>query len=54
VKRKEDEVNVLTQQFVSQLMYQSSRLRTDDFEQITSEILKLIASYEKKLKKLKS
>jgi hypothetical protein len=60
VKQREDEVNVLTQQLVSQLTYQSSRLhsirsstRTEGFEQITSEILELIASYEKKVKKLK-
>ena len=54
MKRKEDEVTVLTGQFVSQLIYQSSRLQNDDFEQVTNEMLKLIDSYRQKVKKLKN
>ena len=52
-RKKNHEVNVLTGQLVSQLMYQASRLKDDDFQEVTSEILKLINSYEKKVKNLK-
>ena len=51
--RKDEEVNVLTGQFVSQLMYCRSRLCTKDFEKVTTEMLELLSAYQKKIRKLK-
>ena len=51
--RKDEEANVLTGQFVSQLMYCRSRLCTEDFEKVTTEMLGLLSTYQKKIRKLK-
>ena len=54
MKKKEHETNVLTGQLVSQLLYQNSILKSEDFNKITSEILNLLHLYEKKVEKLRS
>ena len=53
--KREHEVVVLTGQFVSQLMYQSSKLTQTEhnFNEVTEDIIDLISKYEKKVKKLK-
>jgi hypothetical protein len=51
--RKDHEANILTGQFVSQLMYCRSRLCTEDFEKVTTEMLELFSTYQKKISKLK-
>jgi hypothetical protein len=42
----------LTNQLVSQLLYCSSRLPNENFNQVSQDILKLICSYRKKTKEL--
>ena len=53
--KREHEVVVLTGQFVSQLIYQSSKLTQvdHDFDKDTEDIIDLLTKYEKKVKKLK-
>ena len=54
ISKEQNEANVLTCQLVSQLMYQSSRLITEDSNEVIKEMLKLTYTYNKKLKKLKN
>ena len=51
MNKKKNDINVLTAQLVSQLMYHSSRLSEEDHSPISSDILKLIDAYAKKIEK---
>lgn len=53
--KREHEAHVLTGQFVSQIMYQSSKLTQVDhnFNKITEDIMELMGKYEKKVRKLR-
>ena len=53
--KREHEVCTLTGQFVSQMMYQSSKLTQEDhnFNEITEDMIDLISKYKKKVKKLR-
>lgn len=50
--KKNHELMALTNQLVSQLLYCSSRLPDENFNQVSQDILKLICSYRKKTKDL--
>ena len=50
---KRHELYAYTCQLVSQLMYCSSKMEDEDFEKVTTEMLKLISKYEKKIKSFK-
>jgi hypothetical protein len=50
--KKRYELMALTNQLVSQLLYCSSRLPNDNFNEVSQDILKLICSYRKKTKEL--
>ena len=52
MNKKKSDINVLTAQLVSQLIYHSSRLNEEDYPPISSDILKLIDSYVKKIEKI--
>ena len=52
ISKKQNEVNVLTCQLVSQLMYQNSRVITEDTNKVIKEILALTCTYRKKIKNL--
>jgi len=52
MNKKKNDINVLTAQLVSQLMYHSSRLSEEDHSPISSDILKLIDAYAKKIEKI--
>ena len=52
MNKKQSDTSALTAQLVSQLMYCSSRLQYEDFNQIRTEILNLTEKYNKRIKKL--
>lgn len=50
---KRHELYAYTCQLVSQLMYCSSKMEDEDFEKVTTEMLKLISKYEKRIESFK-
>ena len=50
--KESNELNVLTAQLVSQLMYCSSRLQYEEFHKISKEMMDLISKYQTKVRKI--
>ena len=50
--KEADDLNVLTAQLVSQLLYCTSRLQYEDFHPIYKEMMGLISKYQERVKKL--
>ena len=50
--KEADELNVLTAQLVSQLIYCASRLPHEEFHPISKEVMNLISKYQTKVRKL--
>ena len=50
--KEADELNVLTAQLVSQLIYCTSRLPYEKFHPISKEMMDLISKYQTKVRKL--
>ena len=53
INKQQSDASVLTDQLVSQLLYCRSRIQYEDFNELSDEIIALLSTYEKKIKKLK-